>query len=72
VALLCPTAGGAFSQTATLTAVTAEIGATQAQLRQTHLKYHPAMMDVLLPDQVERYRELRGYGAPVPHPRSHH
>jgi len=56
----------------TLTAVTDEIGATQAQLRQTHLKYHLAMMDVLLPEQVERYRELRGYVTPAPHPRSHH
>ena len=57
---------------ATLAAVTDEIGVTQAQLRQTHLKYHLTMMDVLLPEQVERYRELRGYAAPVPHPHSHH
>jgi hypothetical protein len=47
---------------ATLGAVTEEIGATQARLRQIHLKYHLTMMDVLSPAQVERYRELRGYG----------
>lgn len=48
---------------ASLTVATNEIGATQAQLRQTHLKYHLAMMDVLSPSQVERYRELRGYSS---------
>jgi Spy/CpxP family protein refolding chaperone len=47
---------------ASLNAATEEIGMTQARLRQTHLKYHLAMMDVLSPAQVERYRELRGYG----------
>ncbi len=52
---------------ASLTAVTNEIGATQARLRQTHLKYHLAMMDVLSPAQVERYRELHGYGSQRPH-----
>ncbi len=60
---------------ATLSAVTEEIGMTQARLRQTHLKYHLAMMDVLSPAQVERYRELRGYGEKADqlhHPRSRH
>ena len=59
----------------TLGAVTEEIGMTQARLRQTHLKYHLAMMDVLSPVQVERYRELRGYGMKADqlhHPRSQH
>lgn len=46
---------------AALTASTADIGATQARLRETHLKYHLAMMTVLTPDQVEKYRSLRGY-----------
>ena len=48
---------------------------TQARLRQIHLKYHLAMMDVLSPAQVERYRELRGYGVKpdqLHRPRSQH
>ena len=60
---------------ANLNAATEEIGMTQARLRQTHLKYHLAMMDVLSPAQVERYRELRGYGMKADqlhHPRSQH
>jgi hypothetical protein len=59
----------------TLGAVTEEIGMTQGRLRQTHLKYHLAMMDVLSPAQLERYRELRGYGMKADqlhHPRSQH
>jgi len=44
-----------------LTESTREIGATQAALREAHLKYHLAMMHVLTSDQVRRYRELRGY-----------
>lgn len=50
---------------------TAEIGATQARLRETHLKYHLAMMDVLTPAQVEHYRALRGYGQPHHAPQHH-
>jgi Spy/CpxP family protein refolding chaperone len=46
---------------ATLDRTTAEIARTQAALRAAHLKYHLAMMDVLAPDQVRRYAELRGY-----------
>src|SRR4051812_20995678 len=60
---------------ANLSAATDEIGMTQARLRQTHLKYHLAMMDVLSPAQVERYRELRGYGTKADQlhrPRSQH
>jgi Spy/CpxP family protein refolding chaperone len=49
-----------------LTAATAAIGATQGQLRATHLKYHLAMMDVLTPAQIARYGELRGYGSAAP------
>jgi len=46
-----------------LTAATAAIGATQGALRATHLKYHLAMMEVLTPEQIRRYGELRGYNA---------
>ncbi|HWT31824.1 MAG TPA: periplasmic heavy metal sensor, partial [Propylenella sp.] len=46
-----------------LSALTQEIGLTQAELRNTHLKYHLAMMDVLSAEQVSLYRELRGYAA---------
>lgn len=46
---------------ASLQTVTAEIGATQARLREAHLKYHLAMRDLLTAEQVERYEVLRGY-----------
>lgn len=44
-----------------VTALTAEIGATQARLRAAHLRYHLSTLDVLQPAQVVRYAELRGY-----------
>ncbi|HZP68988.1 MAG TPA: periplasmic heavy metal sensor [Pseudolabrys sp.] len=47
---------------ASLASATATIGAAQGRLRATHLKYHLSMMDVLTPEQVRRYGELRGYG----------
>lgn len=45
------------------------IAAAQAALRTAHLKYHLATVEVLTPDQVARYGELRGYagGATEPH-----
>jgi hypothetical protein len=46
---------------ATLTVVTADIGATQARLRETHLKYHLAMMTILNAAQIEKYQAIRGY-----------
>jgi Spy/CpxP family protein refolding chaperone len=46
---------------ASLEAATNAIGATQGQLRAAHLRYHLAMMDVLTPEQVRRYGEVRGY-----------
>lgn len=56
---------------ASLGRATADIGALQGQLRETHLKYHLAMVELLTPGQVARYRELRGYhpaaGATQPH-----
>jgi hypothetical protein len=55
---------------AALRNVTDEIGATQARLRETHLKYHLAMRDILNSEQIERYRVLRGYDAPAG--QSHH
>ena len=48
---------------ASLQTVTAEIGATQARLREAHLKYHLAMRDLLTAEQVEKYQALRGYRA---------
>lgn len=50
-------------QPASLEAATNVIGTTQGQLRAAHLRYHLAMLDVLTPDQVRRYAEMRGYGA---------
>lgn len=48
-------------QPETLDAAANAIGTTQGRLRAAHLRYHLAMMDVLTPDQVRRYGELRGY-----------
>jgi Spy/CpxP family protein refolding chaperone len=45
----------------TLSAATARAGAAQARVRETHLRYHLAMMEVLRPEQVARYARLRGY-----------
>jgi len=47
--------------TARLTAATAAIGATQAELRAAHLRYHLSTLEVMTPEQVRRYRELRSY-----------
>jgi Spy/CpxP family protein refolding chaperone len=56
---------------ADLARTTETIALTQARLRQAHLKYHLSMMDVLSPEQISRYRELRGYmsqdGSSHPH-----
>ena len=55
--------------------VTRLIGATQAGLRATHLKYHLLTRDLLTSAQLQRYAELRGYtaGHPPAHPhRGHH
>jgi Spy/CpxP family protein refolding chaperone len=56
---------------ASLTAATAQIGATQARLRETHLKYHLAMIALLSAEQIDKYRMLRGYGAGQHHPQHH-
>lgn len=60
---------------ASLAAATEAIGLTQAKLRAGHLKYHLSMLDVLTPEQVKRYGELRGYGSGEPSghsPAMHH
>ena len=45
----------------TLARLTAQIGATQGELRAIHLKYHLSTADLLSPHQRHRYAELRGY-----------
>jgi len=56
----------------TLMRATAAIGATQGALRNAHLKYHLATLDVLSPAQVRRYAELRGYQAQSNQHMHHH
>lgn len=51
-----------------LTRLTAEIGALQAQLREEHLRAHLAQAAILSAAQVRQYGELRGYGAAVATP----
>ena len=55
-----------------LAASVGAIGATQAELRHTHLKYHLSAAEVLTPAQVQRYGELRGYQAGMQHPAGRH
>jgi Spy/CpxP family protein refolding chaperone len=43
------------------------IGRLQAQLRKVHLEAHLAQTEILTPEQVKRYDELRGYGATAGH-----
>jgi hypothetical protein len=45
---------------------TAQIGVTQGELRNTHLKYHLQTAQILTHDQMQRYSMLRGYGSPTP------
>jgi len=53
-----------------LVVTTNKIGAIQAALRASHLKYHLATVAVLEPEQVRKYAHLRGYhGA---HPKMKH
>ncbi|WP_082012357.1 Spy/CpxP family protein refolding chaperone [Belnapia sp. F-4-1] len=53
---------------ASLDAATAAVGRTQAALRAAHLRYHLTSVEVLIPEQVRRYGELRGYqGDPARH-----
>jgi Spy/CpxP family protein refolding chaperone len=45
---------------------TANIGATQAELRNAHLKYHLGTAQILSPDQMKQYADLRGYTSNAP------
>lgn len=51
---------------ASLAAATQAIATTQAALRTAHLKYHLATLELLAPEQVQRYAELRGYAGGTP------
>jgi hypothetical protein len=44
-----------------LSAATAEIGLTQAELRAAHLKYHLSTVAMLEPSQIRQYSVMRGY-----------
>jgi len=55
-----------------LRAVTMAVATTQGALRETHLKYHLSMVAVLSPSQMQRYAELRGYGAQAAPMKHHH
>jgi Spy/CpxP family protein refolding chaperone len=50
---------------------TVTIGATQAELRNAHLKYHLETAQILSPEQMKQYAELRGYSSDAP-ARQHH
>jgi hypothetical protein len=54
----------------TLKAATAQIGLTQAELRNIHLKYHLQTVQILSADQMQRYSMLRGYASD--NPMEHH
>ena len=47
-----------------LSTMAAEIGETQGKLRAAHLRYHLTMAELLTPQQVKAYAQLRGYGEP--------
>ena len=51
---------------------TEQIGATQARLRNAHLKYHLSTVQILSADQVKRYSALRGYDSGAPAHRHRH
>lgn len=44
-----------------LVSATAQAAAAQGRLRESHLRYHLAMTDVLTRDQIAQYIRLRGY-----------
>jgi hypothetical protein len=55
-----------------LSAATAEIGATQAELRAAHLKYHLTTVTLLEPSQIQQYSVLRGYNNDGSQEHHHH
>lgn len=50
-----------------LTAATGEIASLQGELRAAHLSYHLRTIEILTPDQVDLYNELRGYAREPSH-----
>jgi hypothetical protein len=50
-----------------LKVATAAVALTQGELRETHLRYHLSTVAVLSPGQMQRYADLRGYGAHALH-----
>jgi Spy/CpxP family protein refolding chaperone len=56
---------------ASLTKGVRDIASVQAALRTAHLKYHLATVEVLTPEQITRYAELRGYAGSSHHPGGH-
>jgi Spy/CpxP family protein refolding chaperone len=59
--------------TASLAALTTEIGTLQGTLRYTHLSAHLTMRSIMTDEQVASYLDLRGYAAdrPVSHQHQH-
>ena len=47
-----------------LAATLEQIGRLQGQLRRVHLEAHLVQSEILTPEQIKRYDELRGYGGP--------
>ena len=45
----------------TVNRATSEIGRLNGELRGAHLRYHLATVRILTPEQIERYKGLRGY-----------
>ena len=50
----------------TLSRTLARIGQRQAEVRRVHLAAHLAQVEILTPEQVRRYAELRGYDGSQP------
>jgi hypothetical protein len=54
-----------------LRAATTDIGATQAELRNIHLKYHLETVRILSRHQMHQYADLRGYNSSTPMKHAH-
>src|SRR3954451_13859252 len=50
-----------------LKASTAAAAVTQGELREAHLRYHLATVEILSPGQMQRYATLRAYGGKAIH-----
>jgi Spy/CpxP family protein refolding chaperone len=57
---------------ASLDAETQKIGAIQGRLRAAHLKYHLSTNALLTPEQLQKYKELRGYSGGAPRHQHRH